>query len=149
MIDSFSGENRWLSNFWPSQVMLDGTVYPSVEHAYQAAKTCDPQERALIRLSLTPGQSKRMGGKVQLRKDWNEVKYGVMMYLVRQKFHGNDDLRAKLLATGVEELVEGNTWGDTYWGVCRGQGQHRLGQILMAVRSEIRALQAQPDNDGA
>ena len=33
--------------------------------------------------------------------------------------------------------IEGNTWNDTFWGVCNGQGQNWLGKILMLVRSEL------------
>ena len=50
----------------------------------------------------------------------------------------NPELGNKLLETGNQELVEGNTWGDIFWGVCNGKGQNWLGKILMMVRDEIR-----------
>jgi len=135
-VDSFQGEYRWLSNFWPAAVMLDGMSFPTVEHAYQAAKCIDPVERRRISELPTPGQAKRAGREIQLGDYWERRKEGVMLDLLRQKFT-HKDLREKLLATVLADLIEGNTWGDTYWGVCRGRGENRLGKLLMQVRQEI------------
>ena len=136
-IDSFSGEFGWLSNFAPAPVVLDGVSYPTTEHAYQAAKTMDPAERAAIRACETPGRAKRMGRKVTMCVNWEAVKEAVMLDLTRQKY-AHPHYRSRLLATGDREIVEGNTWGDTFWGVCKGEGQNKLGRILMRVREEIR-----------
>lgn len=138
MIDNFYGEYRFLSNFWPSPIELDRMIYPTVEHAFQAAKTDNRPERERIAALPTPGSAKRAGRKVALRPDWEHVKVAVMEDLVRRKF-SDPDLAARLLATGAEELVEGNTWNDCFWGVCRGQGRNELGQILMKVRAELLA----------
>jgi hypothetical protein len=138
MINSFSGKHRFLSNFWPCLVELDGQVYPSTEHAYVAAKVTDPELRTLVRECSTAGHVKRLGRKLPLRSDWEEVKLAVMEDLVRQKFT-DPELRRLLLETGEQELVEGNHWGDTFWGVCDGVGLNHLGRILMLVRAEIRA----------
>ena len=126
------------SNFYPCDITVDGVDYPSTESAYQAAKTNDPTEKFAIANAATPGKAKRMGRKVHLRPDWESVKIQVMTVLVRQKFSQNRDLRQKLLATCDEELIEGNNWGDRFWGVCGGIGQNWLGRILMQVRSEFR-----------
>lgn len=130
-ITSFSGEYAFLSNFWKE---WDGKT---VEHFFQACKTDDDEEQYFIIGAATPGEAKRLGRKATLRPDWEEIKDNDMYVLVKDKF-GNPELKAKLLATGDAELVEGNTWGDTYWGVCRGVGQNKLGQILMRVREELR-----------
>jgi predicted NAD-dependent protein-ADP-ribosyltransferase YbiA (DUF1768 family) len=61
-----------------------------------------------------------------------------MYQCVKDKFTRNQDLKEQLIATGNEELVEGNTWGDIYWGVSRGRGKNMLGKILMRVREELR-----------
>ena len=61
-----------------------------------------------------------------------------MLDVVRAKFDQHPDLAQKLLATGDEELVEGNDWGDIYWGVYKGRGNNMLGKILMRVRAELR-----------
>jgi ribA/ribD-fused uncharacterized protein len=136
-IDSFRGPYRWLSNFAPVDVELDGVVYPSTEHAYQAAKTLDPVEREGIRALATPGQTKRAARQLTERADWTAVKEAVMLDLTRQKY-AREPYRGLLLATGQCEIEEGNTWGDVFWGVCRGKGQNKLGQIIMQVRLEIR-----------
>lgn len=137
MISEFIGPNRFLSNFWPSKVEMGGLDFPTVEHAYQAMKTVDQQARYAIKLQKTPGEAKRMGRVVKIRRDWDAVKDRVMMELLQQKF-STKDLRQQLLATGEEELAEGNSWGDTYWGVCKGKGENKLGKLLMKIRSQLR-----------
>lgn len=138
MIDSFQGKNRWLSNFWSAFVTLDGMEFPSVENAYQAAKTTDMDARKLFQ-DLFPGAAKALGKKVTIRPDWEEKKVEIMADLLYQKFSKrNPELRERLKATGSEELVEGNTWGDTFWGVCKGVGQNNLGKLLMRLRTRIQ-----------
>ena len=134
-IDRFSGKFRFLSNFWIVSVPLDNEWYPSVEHAYQAAKTTDSENRRRIRYSLSPADAKRLGSNVILRQDWEQVKLQYMRYLVWEKFSLHIDLGQKLLDTTDTELIEGNTWGDKFWGVCRGIGENWLGKILMETRS--------------
>lgn len=138
-ISGFFGDYRWLSNFWPSKVLLDHSDYPTIEHAYQAAKTTNSAHRFLIRKAKTPGEAKRLGKTlVTLRPDWEVVKIEVMRQLVRQKFL-KQPFRAQLLETGDADLIEENSWGDTFWGVCRGVGRNELGKILMRIRAELRA----------
>lgn len=137
MIDSFQGEFRFLSNFWLVQVLLDGVPYRSVEHAYMAAKTLDPELREQMRSMDRPGDVKRFARTIQLREDWEDVKLDIMRDLVRQKFK-TPNLKRLLLATGNQQLVEGNTWGDRFWGVCNGVGENYLGKILMDVRQSIK-----------
>ena len=132
-ITSFTGENRFLSNFYPCMVRMEGIEYPSVEHAYQAAKTLNVAEREEI-VSLTAGQAKRRGYRVTLRADWESIKLGIMEDLVRQKF--NDRILRDMLLATEGDLIEGNDWGDKFWGVCDGEGENWLGKILMKVRSE-------------
>lgn len=135
---AFNKEYRFLSNFYPALVTLDGLEYPSTEHAYQAAKTLNPAEREAIRLSAKPGDAKRLGKKVTMREDWDIIKINVMKDLVRQKFTNHQDLKENLLATGDSYLEEGNSWHDVFWGVCNGKGENWLGKILMEVREELR-----------
>lgn len=137
MIDCFDGEYRFLSNFYPCEVVYEGTTYPTTEHAFQAAKTLDPEERKKMAAATTPGNAKRYGRRICLRKDWEEIKVSVMKEILIQKF-SKPELRDMLLATGDEELVEGNTWNDTFWGVCKGYGGNHLGKILMEIRESIR-----------
>ena len=138
MIDSFKGEHRWLSNFWYCRVELDSMAYSSVEAAYVAAKTLNTVDRDHVRSLKTPAEAKSFGRTLELRLDWEEVKIDIMYELLKQKFgEQNLTLRDKLLSTGTQELIEGNHWGDTFWGVCRGVGQNNLGELLMKVRDEL------------
>lgn len=137
MIDKFSGKNRWLSNFWPAEVELDGVTYASVEHAYQAAKTTNNDDRALFH-GISAGVAKKLSKKIKVRDDWDNIKIEVMINLNLQKYQKHPDLAAKLIATGDQPLVEGNTWGDVFWGVCNGVGENHLGKILMEIRKIIQ-----------
>jgi ribA/ribD-fused uncharacterized protein len=144
MINEFKGDHAFLSNFWPAEVVLNRELYPTVEHAFQAAKTVDPYQRRRIARADNPGVAKVLGRKVALRPDWEQVKLKIMFMLVTQKFE-RPDLRVKLLATYPEELEEGNRWKDVFWGVDinTGKGENHLGQILMAVRSYIHFREAE------
>lgn len=134
-INSFRGEYRFLSNFWPAPLWYGNFLWPTSEHAYQAAKTLDLDEQISIHeMAKTPGQAKRLGQRVTKRDDWEEIKLQKMFEIVKEKFWQNPDLMQKLLATGDAELIEGNTWGDTYWGQCNGVGENHLGKILMEIR---------------
>lgn len=135
-IDSFKDGWSFLSNFDPSPIWFNGYLCKTLEHAYQAAKGITLGDMKNIIDCPTPSGAKKMGRKIIMRSDWDQVKLHVMKDLVRQKFH-NPEYAAKLLATGTHELIEGNTWGDTFWGVCKGVGQNNLGKILMEVRQEI------------
>lgn len=135
----FRGPYAFLSNFHDAPVKLDGVTYPSVEHAYMAAKTTNPIQRMAIYSCKTPADAKRMGRKVTLRPDWDKVKLSVMEDLLRQKFQ-IPYLKMMLLHTGETPLVEENTWGDKYWGTCYGVGQNNLGRLLMKIRDELNRL---------
>jgi N-glycosidase YbiA len=135
-IDSFTDDYRFLSNFWPAEVTLDGIKYTTVEHAYQAAKTVIPEERESIQIQPSPGRAKRAGKDITLRPNWNEIKVHIMEDLLRQKFK-YPELKQLLLDTGDKTLIEGNTWGDTFWGMCNGVGENMLGKLLMQIRKEI------------
>jgi ribA/ribD-fused uncharacterized protein len=139
-IDSFENEFAFLSNFYPSKICYEGIEYPTVEHAFQAAKTFDFEQRVAIAAAPTPGKAKRMGRRVSLRQDWEEVKDSIMEELVRRKFK-DKHLALLLWSTGEKELIEGNWWNDTYWGVCNGVGRNQLGKTLMKIREEIKIKQ--------
>lgn len=114
--------------------------YPTVEHAYQAAKTNSSVEREMIKNIVKPGDAKKAGRTVVMRRDWNKSKYSVMHNLVYQKFNRYPVLRQNLLETGDQQLIEGNTWHDNYWGACscarckQKVKQNKLGEILTNVR---------------
>lgn len=135
-IFEFQGEYRWLSNFWPCSVELDGLAFNSVEAAYVAAKTTDVEIRKKIQSLKTAGECKRFGRTIELREDWEDIKLDVMYKLLVQKF-SNKELARKLLDTGDRHIQEGNNWNDKFWGVCKGVGENHLGKLIMKVRSDL------------
>jgi len=130
-----------LSNFAAFPIVLDGERWPTVEHYFQAQKFEDPQHRARIRTARTPMLAAQQGRDrtKKLRKDWESVKVGVMRAAVLAKFTQHAELRALLLATGDDKLVE-HTDADDFWGDGGdGRGKNMLGRILMEVRESLRA----------
>jgi len=140
IIQRFAEDHAWLSNFHLCpNIVLDGVTYPSVEHAYQASKV--PQIQRMGFIHITAGQSKRLPHKLGYNKDdlsWKRKKKGIMRKLIRQKFEQGTELAEKLKATGDCMIVEGNTWGDVYWGVCAGVGENNLGKLIMQQRDDIK-----------
>lgn len=143
MIKGFNGEHRFLSNFWQSPIEFEGHTYSTVEHAYQAAKTIDVNMRAYILVCPSPADAKRAGRNVVLRPDWDAVKVTIMATLLRKKFY-DPLLKAALLQTGDEELIEDNYWHDNFWGKCSCTNcapliqLNQLGVLLMEARSALR-----------
>lgn len=157
VIGSFLGTNRFLSNFWPAEVRLDGETYPTVEHAYQAAKVEYHDVRQVyfpgkgigyrrwrddIRTAGSASRARTLGRSPQLplRDGWDEgLRLEVMRGLLLQKFRLGHALLTRLLATGDAELVEGNWWHDTYFGRCTcpkcPPGENHLGKLLMEIRA--------------
>jgi ribA/ribD-fused uncharacterized protein len=139
---SFREELAFLSNFHPSPLTgRDGRVYPTVEHAYQSAKTADPAWRERIRLAPSPAAAKQLGRQAPIRGDWAGVRVPLMRRILLAKFSQHPALRARLVAlTGP--IVERNVWHDTFWGCCscerhRGAGSNVLGLLLMQVRAQL------------
>lgn len=143
----FQGEYHFLSNFHRAQFAWDfWPTWDSAEAAFQSAKCVTEEERRKFTdVSLTPSKAKRLGRQVQLRPDWEQVKDGIMEEIVHEKFFQIEPLARKLMATGDAELIEGNTWGDTYWGVDLHtmQGQNKLGKILMKIRDDLNAIHSE------
>lgn len=137
LIDAFEAEHFFLSNFYPSPISYEGKEFSTVEHIYQAHKATNELDFERIRRTSTPAQAKRLGRKIKIRDDWELVKLPLMSVFVTLKFDQNPDLLLLLRSTGSAELIEGNWWGDTYWGICNGKGENFLGKILMNVRSGL------------
>lgn len=147
MISGFTGEWSFLSNFYLSPFTAQGMGWQTVEHYYQAMKTVDHQMRNRIREERTPGAAKRLGRRVELRPDWEQIKLAVMRRALELKFptpYGTElflpegeHLSIRLMRTAPHLLVEFNTWNDRYWGVTDQGGQNWLGYLLMARRAEL------------
>lgn len=135
-IENFDGVFHFLSNFHPSPMVYEGWNWRTAEHAYQAMKTTNEVKRRKIQGAYSPALAKRLGREVPMRPDWEDIKIEVMREIVKAKFDQNPLLREMLLATENAIIEEGNHWGDTFWGVCRGKGLNMLGKILMELRDE-------------
>lgn len=138
MINEFRGKYYFLSNFYMADVIWDGVRYTNNESAFQSAKLISKTKREELFSNLDPSSAKRKGRRVQLRHDWEKVKFDIMYEIVKAKFEQNENLKTKLLETGDNYLEEGNSWGDRIWGTVNGKGQNNLGKILMKVRDELR-----------
>lgn len=133
------------SNFAPCVVKDEyGIKYPTIEHAYQACKSTDVQVRQLIAGMERPGQAKRAGQQLEMRPEWEAIKYAVMMNLIRQKYQLWTKYGRSLIASGPMRLVEVNNWHDNIWGnclcdrpSCQAPGENWLGRLLMLRRSEL------------
>jgi ribA/ribD-fused uncharacterized protein len=143
IIDCFDGEFAFLSNFYENPSPIEdefGIVYWTVHHYFQAMKSLDKEVRQQVASAQTPGKAKRIGRRLKLRDDWEDIKISVMRNALIKKF-ADPLMREKLLETGDAELVEGNTWNDTFWGVCNGEGRNELGRLLMMIRESYKGIE--------
>lgn len=138
-IDNFKGKYYFLSNFYERKIVCFGLAFKNSEAAFQAMK-CPERMKEFCELSAS--DAKALGRRVQLRPDWEEVKESVMYGVCYAKFSQNEDLGQRLIDTGDAELIEGNDWNDTTWGVCNGVGENKLGKILMSLRLTLRGNNA-------
>lgn len=147
-IEKFRGEYFFLSNMYELDVPIPskvGILVPTSEHAYQSAKFVNPDTQLQIASLATGIETKEVAHRLTdagepVHPNWQTIKIGVMLGVVRDKFNMNPDIAELLVTTGDQELVEGNTWGDRYWGVDpigSDNGLNNLGLILMQVRSEL------------
>lgn len=140
-ITSFSGSFRFLSNFYHCKVIYEGIEYPSSEHAYVAAKTDNQLQKLAISEIPSASDVKRFGRQIKLKENWDSIKISIMKNIVEAKFDQNADLMKLLQETRPYELIEGNNWGDKFWGQSPlGTGRNELGKILMSVRDDITKL---------
>lgn len=143
-INKFTEEYKFLSNFCECDVKYEGVTYPTTEHAFQAAKSYDVDDKKMILECKTPLIAKRKGRTVKLRSDWEEVKNGIMADILRTKFH-QPLFKKLLLETGDKDIIEGNNWHDNYWGICfckncGNKGENILGKIIKTVRDELKNI---------
>ena len=143
-ITQFTDEYDFLSNFYSAPIEWGWYTYPTSEHAFQAAKATIPEDAKYVRDAPTPGEAKKRGRKIEMRANWDNIRVTVMADILRAKFAQHPDLKARLLATGDAQLVEGTYWHDQFWGICNcskhgGKGENQLGKALMRLRQELRA----------
>lgn len=138
-ISYFFGPYRFLSNFYQHPQFTEGIWWPTNEHYYQYKKATSEQDywKERILEKLDPKWAKHIGCyKIPIPANWDQIKDDVMMAGLRSKF--KDPFLANLLMdTDPLPLIEGNHWGDTYWGMCKGRGLNRLGEMLMQIRTDL------------
>ncbi len=139
-ITRFRREYDFLSNFYAAPMQLDGVTYLNGEAAFLAQKCADPADREKFAL-LAPTQARQLAETLPARPDWDSQCLAAMRRVLRAKFTQNPQLARYLVQTGTVPLADGNPWHDTFWGVDMktGQGQNRLGQLLMELRAQLAA----------
>lgn len=165
VIDSFTGDYRFLSNFAEIPVLWTGAPtihgyqvmeFRTSEHAFHAAKCVSPDALEWVTSAPTASEAKQRGRGVKIRDDWEQIKRVVMLEIQLAKFGKNNPaLGARLAATQGYQLIEGNRWGDDYWGCVPAEarrqvvmplwgperqwaGENWLGVTLMMVREVLR-----------
>lgn len=142
----FRGKYSFLSNFTfvPTGIRYNGLTFHTVENAYQAAKCSNVTDMYQF-TSIPPEQAKKLGRKISIRDDWDEVKLDIMKELLLQKF-ACPSLAEQLIATGDGYIAEDNYWHDNYWGICNCpncidkfpfENQNHLGKLLMEIRAKL------------
>lgn len=141
-IANFRGDYLFLSNFYNGNTFIyRGCRFNNAEAPFHA-------EKCISRIKdfemLSPLDAKRLGRKVTLRKDWEEVKDKIMYNVCYAKFTKDEDLKKKLISTGDRELIEGNSHNDRCWGMTFNNktnswiGENRLGIVLMKLRQDLK-----------
>ncbi len=154
IVMAFQGENRFLSNFWPCNVILPAEiinkkelpemVFETVENAYQAWKSSSFKQRQMIQ-NMKPGKAKDFSrtNEFQIREDLTDnLRIQAMGMLIEQKFSDkNLELKNMLLNKEDALLIEGNDWNDNFFGFClkTGQGQNHLGRLIMKTRNNLKS----------
>jgi len=143
MITFYSTKDKYncFSNFYKTNINLDGKIWPTSEHYFQAMKFDDPVIQEKIRNASTASQAAKMGRSrsIPIKDNWNSIRDDTMYKVVKAKFTQNKNLRDILLSTGTEDLVEASPY-DSYWGWGpKKDGKNMLGKILMIIRDELRS----------
>ena len=131
------------SNFSRHPITLDGILWPTTEHYFQACKFTEQADIDAVREAKTPFLAAQIGRERHrsFRSDWDQARDPVMLEALRAKFTQHEDLRTLLLSTGEARLVESATVDNEVnrlWGEVNGRGQNMLGQLLMELRTNLR-----------
>jgi ribA/ribD-fused uncharacterized protein len=138
-IKFYTPEFYVFNNFSAHAIEFRGKLYPTCEHAYQAAKCTDPQGQEAIRNARSPLQAKKLTNEVYKAArdpDWGNKKVAVVEEILRVKFAQHPEAQQALRESGSEDIVEDSPT-DYFWGVgADGSGQNMLGKLWMKLRDE-------------
>ena len=89
---------------------------------------------------VSAGEIKRLSRQVQLIPNWEAKKLIVMKDCLFQKYI-KQPFKELLLKTDDAEIIEGNWWGDKFWGVClkTNEGHNMLGKMIMEIRTKLQS----------
>jgi ribA/ribD-fused uncharacterized protein len=138
-ITFYTPEFYVFNNFSAHAIEFRGRVYPTCEHAYQAAKCTDPEGQEAIRHARSPLEAKRLANvtyKAARDPDWGNKKVAVVEEILRAKLAQHPEAQDALRASADEEIVEDSPT-DYFWGTgADGSGQNVLGKLWMKIRDE-------------
>ena len=110
----FKDDLYFLSNMHPCKVeVCIGMIPYTFTCAESAFQACKCPERVNEFVNLDGYQAKKLGRKVQLRPDWEQIKIDCMKAIVKAKFDQNTFLGLRLKSL-KGDIVEHNTWNDTF-----------------------------------
>jgi ribA/ribD-fused uncharacterized protein len=158
VITEFRRQYRFLSSFYDQAPFTwtdwTGQLWqaPTREHAFQASKTVNEKAIHWVMTAPSAGEAKTRGRQVPLVAGWDTISRSVMLRLAVGQYQLYPELCALLAATAPAILIEGNSWGDYFWGAipdsALGQmiprwadgtlaGHNWLGRVLMMAREVL------------
>lgn len=141
------------SNFYLVNFTFKSLTFSSSEQAFMWCKARhfgDVASCLLILDTKDPKAAKKLGRAVKgfNNAEWDKVRYGYMVEVLKAKFKNDDNLQISLMSTEGLQIVEGSPY-DRLWGVgihwkdddcfdkSKWKGQNLLGQALVEVREEL------------
>jgi ribA/ribD-fused uncharacterized protein len=127
-----------LSPFSAHEVEIDGVVYKTAEHAYQALRVISEARQDILNAS-SPMGAWRLGQKCkeQGKLVANFDKLALMEKIFRAKLTQHGDVAEVLKMTEERELLKVHDV-DYYWGTgADGAGENQMGKLWMKLRSEL------------
>lgn len=134
-----------LSNLYRRDIVFEGELFVTSEHAYQAGKARKPAVRKWLMEAPSPALLAMAAHGLyywDVAPGWSTKKFDRMRAVLRAKFTQHKDLRDLLISTGNARLIESATVDNEVnrlWGEVNGVGRNMLGVLLMELRSKLEA----------
>ncbi len=138
----FFYENEFyvFSNYSSFTIEWKGSLYPTSEHVYHSEKFNDENLKEQVRLARSAHDSQKFAqaNVDKYRKDWNQIRIGIMKDILLVKVEQHPYVKKKLLESENKELIE-DSWRDSFWGWGPNKdGENRLGKLWMEIRNDFR-----------